>query len=149
MKQTITNDGVGKWVPRQYDVEKAAGTLQFTDDLRFGSELLHARAARSTVAHGEILSIDVSGALKVPGVVKVITGDQFVHRFGLYLQDRTPLAIRKVRYVGEPIALVVAETEEAAEEGMLQITAKYRELPAVFDPIQAATDNGVLVHPEL
>ena len=149
MKQTITNDGVGKWVPRQYDVEKAAGTLQFTDDLRFGPELLHARAARSTVPHGEILGIHTDEALKVPGVVKVITGDQFVHRFGLYLQDRTPLAIRKVRYVGEPIALVVAETEEAAEEGMLKITASYRELPAVFDPIKAATDNGVLVHPEL
>ena len=149
MKQTITNDGVGKWVPRKYDVEKAAGTLQFTDDLRFGPELLHARAARSTVAHGEILGIHTDEALKVPGVVKVITGDQFVHRFGLYLQDRTPLAIRKVRYVGEPIALVVAETEEAAEEGMLKITASYRELPAVFDPIKAATDNGVLVHPEL
>ena len=65
MKQTITNDGVGKWVPRKYDVEKAAGTLQFTDDLRFGPELLHARAARSTVAHGEILGIHTDEALKV------------------------------------------------------------------------------------
>jgi carbon-monoxide dehydrogenase large subunit len=149
MKQTITNDGVGKWVPRKYDVEKVAGSLEFADDLRFGPELLHARAARSTVPHGKILSIDVSEAMKVRGVVKVITGESFVHRFGLYLRDRTPLAIGKVRYVGEPIALVVAETEEAAEEGMLKVSAKYEELPAVFDPVKAATDNGILVHPEL
>lgn len=149
MKQTITNDGVGKWVTRQYDVEKAAGTLQYTDDLRFGPELLHAKAARSTIAHGEIVSIDVSEAMKVPGVVKVILGDQFVHRFGLYLRDRTPLAVGKVRYVGEPIALVVAETEEAAEEGALKVKARYKELTPIFDPVKAATDNSILVHPEL
>lgn len=149
MKQTVTNHGVGKWVTRKFDEEKAAGTLRYADDLRFGPELLHARAARSTIAHGEIVSIDVSEAMKVPGVVKVITGDMFVHHFGLYLQDRTPLAVGKVRYVGEPIALVVAETEEAAEEGMLKVKAAYRELPAVFDPVKAATDNSVLVHPEL
>ena len=114
MKQTVTRSGVGTWTERKYDVEKAAGTLAFTDDLRFGPELLHARAVRSTVAHGEILSIDFSEALKVKGVVKVVTGKDFVHRFGLYLQDRTPMAIGKVRYVGEPVALVIAESEEAA-----------------------------------
>ncbi len=149
MKQTVTRSGVGTWTERKYDVEKAAGTLAFTDDLRFGPELLHARAVRSTVAHGEILSIDFSEALNVKGVVKVVTGKDFVHRFGLYLQDRTPMAIGKVRYVGEPVALVIAESEEAAEEGMLKVTAKFRELPPIFDPVKAATDNSVLVHPEL
>ncbi|MDD3515010.1 MAG: molybdopterin-dependent oxidoreductase, partial [Synergistaceae bacterium] len=149
MKQTVTKNGIGAWTERIYDVEKAAGTLAFTDDLRFGPELLHARAVRSTVAHGEILSIDFSEALKVKGVVKVVTGKDFVHRFGLYLMDRTPMAIGKVRYMGEPVALVIAESEEAAEEGMLKVTAKYRELPPIFDPVKAATDNSVLVHPEL
>ena len=149
MKQTVTRNGVGAWTTRKYDHEKAVGTLAFTDDLRFGPELLHARAFRSTKAHAEIVSIDVSEAMKVKGVVKVVVGENFVHRFGLYLHDRTPLAVGKVRYVGEPVALVVAETEEAAEEGMLKVTAKYRDLPPVFDPIKAATDNSVLVHPEL
>ena len=149
MRQTVTNGGVGAWTTRKYDVDKVAGTLAFTDDLRFGPELLHARAVRSTIAHGEILSIDISEAMKVKGVVKVVLGKDFVHRFGLYLQDRTPLAIGKVRYVGEPIALVVAESEEAAEEGMLKVTARYKELTPVFDPIKAATDNSVQVHPDL
>ncbi len=149
MKQTVTRNGVGAWTTRKYDLEKASGALAFTDDLRFGPELLHARAFRSTKAHAEILSVDVSEAMKVKGVVKVITGRDFVHRFGLYLMDRTPLAIGKVRYVGEPVALVIAETEEAAEEGMLKVAAKYKDLPPIFDPVKAATDNSILVHPEL
>ena len=119
MKQTVTRNGVGAWTTRKYDLEKAAGTLAFTDDLRFGPELLHARAFRSTKAHAEILSVDVSEAMKVKGVVKVITGKDFIHRFGLYLMDRTPLAIGKVRYVGEPVALVIGETEEAARQNVL------------------------------
>ncbi len=89
MKQTVTRSGVGTWTERKYDVEKAAGTLAFTDDLRFGPELLHARAVRSTVAHGEILSIDFSEALKVKGVVKVVTGkDVSVAPFLKYLDRK-------------------------------------------------------------
>jgi len=71
MKNIKTNTGVGKWLPRKFDLEKAAGTLQFADDLRFGPELLHAAVVRSSIPHGEILSIDTAQALEVPGVVKV------------------------------------------------------------------------------
>jgi len=148
-KQTVTKNGVGAWTPRAYDLEKAAGTLQFADDLRFGTELLYARVAHSTVAHGEIISIDTTDAMKVPGVVKVKVGSDFRHNFGLYLMDRTPMAVDRVRYVGDPVALVVAESEEAAEEGAQKIKAEYKELPAVFDPVKAASDNSVLIHPDL
>lgn len=148
-KQTVTKSGVGVWAPRAYDTEKAAGTLQYADDLRFGSELLYARVVHSAIPHGEILSIDMSEAMKVPGVVKVKTGRDFQHRFGLYLMDRTPMAIERVRYVGDPVALVVAETEEAAEEGAQKVRVSYKELPAVFDPVKAAQDNSVLIHPDL
>lgn len=149
MKQTVTNSGVGKWVTRMYDAEKAAGTLKFVDDLEFGPSLLYAKAVRSAVPHGEIISIDKAEALKVSGVKEVIVGEDFPYRFGLYLKDRSPMAIKKVRYIGEPVALVVAESEEAAEEGALKVSVKYKELEAVFDPVKAATDNSVLVHPEL
>lgn len=148
-KQTVTNTGVGAWVARAYDTEKAAGTLQYADDLRFGSELLHARVVHSTVTHGEILSIDTSEALAMPGVVKVVTGKDFNYCFGLYLMDRTPMAITHARYIGDPVALVVAETEEVAEEAVHKVKVEYKELPAVLDPVQAARDNSVLVHPNL
>lgn len=149
MNQIITDDGVGQWTTRKYDDEKASGALHFTDDLCFGQDLLHARIVHSTVAHGEIVSISTNEALNVKGVLKVITGRDFDHHFGLYLMDRTPMAIEKVRYFGEPVALVVAETENAAEEGVLKVKVEYKELPAVFDPVQAIKDNSVLVHPEL
>lgn len=148
-KQTFTKTGVGAWTTRLYDREKAAGTLKFADDLFFGPDLLHARTVRSIVAHGKILSINTDEALKVPGVVKVVTGHEFPYRFGLYMRDRTPLALDRVRYVGEPVALVVADTEDAAEEGMRRVRVEYEEYPAVLDPVKAATDSSILVHPEL
>lgn len=148
-KRTVTKTGVGAWTTRAYDREKASGTLKYADDLRFGNELLYARIVHSPIAHGEILSIDASEALAMPGVVKVVAGKDFDHRFGLYLMDRTPLATTHVRYVGDPVALVVAESEEIAEEAVYKVKATYKELPAVFDPVQAAHDNSVLVHPNL
>lgn len=149
MKTIKTKTGIGKWLPRKYDLEKAEGTLQFADDLRFGSELLHAAVVRSSVAHGEILNVDDSEALKIPGVLKVLLGEDFPHHFGLYLKDRTPMAIGRARYVGEPVALVVAETEEAASEAAKKVKVTYSELEAIFDPVKAATNNSVLVHPDL
>lgn len=148
-KQTVTKTGIGAWTTRANDAERAAGTLLYADDLRFGGELLHARIVHSEIAHGEIISIDASEALRMPGVVKVITGKDFCHCFGLYLMDRTPLAVSRVRYVGDPVALVVAESEEIAAEAVTKVKIDYRELTPVFDPIKAAEDNSVLVHPDL
>ncbi|MFA7428004.1 MAG: xanthine dehydrogenase family protein molybdopterin-binding subunit, partial [Mesotoga sp.] len=135
MKTIKTKTGIGKWLPRKYDLQKAEGTLQFADDLRFGPELLHASVVRSSVAHGEIIDIDYSEALKMPKVVKVIVGEDFPHHFGLYLKDRTPMAIGRTRYVGEPVALVVAETEEDAKEAVKKVRVTYKELEPVFDPV--------------
>jgi carbon-monoxide dehydrogenase large subunit len=148
-KQTVTKTGVGAWTTRPYDLEKAAGTLQYVDDLSFGENMLYARVVHSTVAHGEILEIDSSEAMKVPGVVKVIVGKDFNYCFGLYLMDRNPMAVTHARYIGDPVALVVAESEDAAEEGVHAVKVTYRELPAVLDPVKAAHDNTVLVHPNL
>jgi len=140
---------IGAWVTRVYDPEKAAGTLKFTDDLSFGPELLHARATRSTIPCGKIVNIDYSEALKVPGVVKVIVGKDFPIHFGIYLKDRTAMAVEKVRYIGEPVALVVAESEDAAEEGALKVKVEYEEETPVFDAAEAMKENAPLVHPDL
>jgi len=85
----------------------------------------------------------------MPGVVKIIRGEDFPHHFGLYLKDRTPMAIKKVRYIGEAVALVVAQSEEEAEQAVKEVKVVYKELEAVFDPVKAATNNNILVHPEL
>jgi carbon-monoxide dehydrogenase large subunit len=148
-KRTMTKTGVGAWIDRAYDVEKASGFLQYADDLRFGGDLLFARVVHSTVAHGEIVRIDTAEAMKVPGVVKVVVGKDFNYCFGLYLMDRNPMAVTHARYVGDPVALVIAESEDAAEEGVCKVKVTYNELPAILDPVKAAQDNSILVHPNL
>lgn len=149
MKQTVTSTGVGVETTRAYDVEKAAGTLQYTEDLHFGPALLHARIVHSTVAHAEIISIDASEALAMPGVLKVIVGKDFPYCFGLYIRDRNPIAIHRVRYVGDTVALVVAETEEQAEAAVPKVKVVYQELLFVLDPVKAASSNEILLHPDL
>jgi len=148
-KRVFTDTGIGQRVERKFDREKVAGTLQYADDLPFGKDLLHARAVRSPIASGIIRSIDVRKAGEIPGVVAVITGKDFPYRFGLYLKDRTPIAIDRVRYVGEPVALVVATSETIADKAIGLVKVNYEELPAVFDVEKAANDPSVLVHPDL
>jgi carbon-monoxide dehydrogenase large subunit len=147
--KVVSDTGIGAIVERKYDREKAVGTLLYTDDLSFGKELLYAKPVRSTIASGIIRKIDVIKACKIPGVQAVITGHDFPYRFGLYLKDRTPIAVDRVRYVGEPVALVVAESEELAEIGVDNVFVEYEELPAVLDLEKAVNDTSVLVHPDL
>lgn len=140
---------IGAWKTRVYDGEKAAGTLKFTDDINFGPELLHAKAVRSTIASGRIIDVDYAEALEVPGVVKVILGRDRPIRCGIYLKDRVPIAVEKVRYFGEPVALVVAESEDAAEEAAYKVKVKYEEEKAILDPVEAMKEGAPLVHPDL
>lgn len=149
MKQTITDTGVGSRVSRKFDDQKAAGTLHYTDDLPFGNNLLYARAVRSPHACAQIVAIDTSEATSLDGVVLVVTGKDFPHRFGLYLKDRYPIAVDQARYIGEPVALVVAQSEEIAEQAVKLVKVKYKTMPAVLDPVKAATDPSILVHPDL
>src|SRR5438128_5968414 len=108
---------------------------------------------RSTVAHGRIRKIDVSAAKQVPGVYRVVTAED-VRKvipspyYGPAFHDQPILAIDKVHFVGEPVAVVLAADPHVAEEAAQLIVAEYEELPAVFDEVEAA-DNAVLVHEEL
>jgi CO/xanthine dehydrogenase Mo-binding subunit len=115
--------------------------------------MLHAKIFRSTVAHGRIKSIDTSAARKVPGIYAVYTSDD-VRKvipdpyYGPAFHDQPILAIGKVHYVGEPVAVVLAADPHVADQAVQQIVAEYEELPAVFDEIEAA-ENKILVHEEL
>ncbi|MGC9334074.1 MAG: xanthine dehydrogenase family protein molybdopterin-binding subunit, partial [Anaerolineae bacterium] len=145
----LTPGPVGKSVPRVDAYEKVTGTALFADDMQFGPGLYHGRLVRSPHAHALIKGIDAAKALAVPGVKAVVTGRDFPNNIGLYLVDRPIFARDRVRYVGEPVAGVVASTEEVAEEATGLVEVEYEALPAVFDPVEATQPEAPLLHPDL
>lgn len=101
---------VGTSSVRVDGLAKVTGAAQYVDDLDFGPGLLHAVVVESTRAHAKLKKVDVAAAAKAPGVVRVVTGKDFPYTFGLYMQDRYIFAQDRVRFVGEQIAAVIAET---------------------------------------
>jgi len=93
--------------------------------------------------------VDASQALAVPGVKAVVTGKDVPKQIGLYLKDRPVFARDRVRHVGDPVAGVIAISEEIAEQAAQLVEVEYEELPAVFDPVQAAQPDAPLLHPDL
>jgi CO/xanthine dehydrogenase Mo-binding subunit len=143
---------VGRSPPRLEAREKVTGRAEYTHTMRLPG-MLHGKIFRSTVAHGRIKSIDTSAAKKVPGVYRVVTSED-VRKvipepyYGPAFHDQPILAIDKVHYVGEPVAVVLAADPHVAEEAAQLIVAEYEELPAIFDEVEAA-ENKILVHQEL
>ncbi len=131
---------------------KVTGQAEYTHNLTL-PQMLHAKMLRSTEAHARIVSIDVSAAQQMEGVFAVYTSED-VKRvipdpyFGPAFHDQPILAIDKVHYVGEPVAVVLADDPYIAEEATHLIMVEYEELPAVFDEVEAARSE-VVVHDEL
>jgi len=145
----FTSSPVGKSVPRIDAYEKATGSAVFVDDMQFGPGLYYGKIVRSTVPHANIKRVDTSKALAYPGVKAVVTGADTPKPFGLYLKDRTIYARDRVRYVGDPVAGVVAISEEIAEKAAELVEVDYEELPAVFDPYEAFQPGAPIIHPDL
>ena len=143
---------VGRSVPRLEAREKVTGRAEYTHTMHIPG-MLHAKIFRSTVAHGRIKNIDTSAAKKAPGVLHVVTikdvqkviPDPY---YGPAFHDQPILAHEKVRFIGEPVAVVIAADPHVAEEAAQLITAEYEELPAVFDEVEARTSK-VYVHDAL
>jgi CO/xanthine dehydrogenase Mo-binding subunit len=139
---------VGTNAARVDGVEKVTGRAKFTGDLNL-PELLEAKVLRSPLPHAIIESIDASKAEKFPGVVAILTRadvkdiDPF---YGNCLRDRPLVALDKVRFVGEPVAVVAAESALAAEEALSLIEVRYRELPCVATVDDALATHAPLVH---
>jgi len=140
---------VGRSVPRIDIHEKVTGAAIFADDMQFGPGLYYGRLVRSPHAHAVIKKVDAAEALAMPGVKGVVTGRDTPVRIGLYLKDRFIFALDRVRMVGEPVAGVIATSEEIAEEAARLVKVDYEELPAVFDPVEAARPDAPLIHPDL
>ena len=135
---------VGAYVPMVDGPEKVTGRARFTADL-LDSPALEAAVFRSPYAHAEILSLDLSEALKVPGVRGIVTGDDCDMTYGVLPIAYTeyPLARGRTRYKGEPIAAVAADTIHAAKEAVRRIRLQAKELPAYFHAREARAPGAV------
>ena len=144
-----TLEVVGTAATRIDGLEKVTGAAQYVDDIDFGADLLHAAIVESPHPHARILSIDTSEAEAVPGVVKVVTGENFPFTFGLYMKDRYVFAQDRVRFVGEQVAAVVARDPKVAKRAARLVRVEYEELPAIYDPLEAVGAGADLLHPDL
>jgi 2-furoyl-CoA dehydrogenase large subunit len=144
---------LGRSVERIEDATLLIGRAQYSDDLPVRAGTLHAAVLRSPHAHAEILGIDTAKAKTRPGVVAVLTGREIKQDSDPFLivlrqpMDQWSLAIDRVRFVGEAVALVVAEDRYLAEDALDDIAVEYRKLPAVVDPLSALEKDAPLVHP--
>jgi CO/xanthine dehydrogenase Mo-binding subunit len=134
---TTLRSKVGKATRRLDAADKVTGRARYAGDLAFPG-LLHARLVLSPYAHARILNIDTAEAASLPGVVAVFTGKTL----GLAQADSTsrvqaPLALEEVYWHGHPVAVVVGETEAAAEDGVSAVDVDYEPLPVVVDPVAA------------
>jgi CO/xanthine dehydrogenase Mo-binding subunit len=127
---------------------KVTGSARYTGD-HYPPGLLHVACLSSPHAHALIRGVDTSGAAEVPGVHAVLTGaDLGDVRFGRFLRDLPVLATDRVRFIGQRVAAVAAETREAAEEAVRRIDVDYEDIPAVYDPREALTADAPVLHPE-
>ena len=143
---------VGKGYPRKEDAALLSGNARFIDDMVPVPGIRHAAILRSAHAHARIVSIDVSAAEAHPGVHRVITGSQITRVINpIPSAIRVPItfypiATDKVRYVGEPVAVVLAEDRYVAEDALELIDVIYESLPSVVDPVAALDDGAPVLH---
>ena len=139
---------VGKPIARIDSREMVTGKKQYLIDLYY-PHMLYARGVMSTEHHAKIISIDTSEAEALPGVKGIITGkDVPYNRFGPDFPEQPVLPTDKVRYKGEFVAVVAAETDEIALEAVRLVKVKYDPLPAYFNPFDAIKEGAVLIHEE-
>ena len=133
-------------VTREDGPDKVSGSHLYSADVLLPGMIV-GKVLRSPYPHARIVNIDTSRAERVPGVHAIITGkDMTGMLLGRVLQDVPPLAVDKVRYVGEKVAAVAATDADAAEEALNLIDVEYEPLPAVFDALEAMQPGAPLVH---
>ena len=140
---------VGRPTPRVEGAQKVTGKAQYSADLKL-PDTLWGRCLRSPIPYGRIKRIDTSQALSVPGVKAVITGQDVAGlRIGRCIYDTPVLADGVVRFIGEKVAAVAADTILAAEQALELIEVEYEELDPLLDPVAAAKPEAPVLHPDL
>ena len=138
-----------RWIIRPDGADKVTGTVKYLTDLTMPG-MLHGKVLRSKYPHAWVLSIDVSKAKRVPGVRAVLTSDDVpgMNLFGIAFPHQPVLCSDRVRYVGDALAAVAADTEVLAEHALSLIEVHYEPLPVVDDPALALAAGTVKLHPE-
>jgi 2-furoyl-CoA dehydrogenase large subunit len=146
---------LGKACERVEDIALLTGGGRYLDDLPLPVGTLYVAVVRSPIAHGKILSVDVGPALQLKGVRAILTIDD-VQAWSnpLVVAVKTPmrqwvLANEYVRYVGEPIAVVIAESRALAEDGVERVVLDIQPLPAVVDVDVALTETSIVLHKDI
>jgi CO/xanthine dehydrogenase Mo-binding subunit len=142
---------VGRALPLMDSVERVTGTTPYAINLKL-PDMLVARILRSPLPHARLVNLDASAAEALPGVVAVLKAADLDQaggpklRYGSHLPDQQIVAKDKVRYIGEPVALIAAETDAIAEEAMNLIEVEYEELPGVYNELEAVKGGAPLLH---
>lgn len=128
-------------------IEKVTGRAEYITDLTVPG-MLHGFVVRSPAIHARIVSIDTSAARSMDGVVDVLIGEDVASFgcWGVVLKDRPIIAVDRVRYVGEPVAIVIAETIEIAENAAELVDVVYEELPRATTILEAMAEGAPLIH---
>ena len=147
MNEIVAARNIGDYVPMIDGPEKVSGRAKYTADLITPGTLV-GRIFRSPYSHAEILDVDVSEAVKLPGVKAIVTGADCDKGFGVLPIARTeyPLARERVRYRGEPVAAVAAVDDATAKEALRRIKLKVRELPAYHTAGEALAPDAIELH---
>ncbi|MFN8111420.1 MAG: xanthine dehydrogenase family protein molybdopterin-binding subunit [Thermoleophilia bacterium] len=145
-----TGSALGHSVPRKDSAQKIRGQARYVGDMEVPG-MLHGKVLRSEIPAGRIRSIDASVAEAMPGVVCVLVGTDLLDidpYYGHAIRDRPIIAIDRVRFAGEPVAVVAAETEAQAEAAVRAIHVEYEPTPAAVDLDGAIGPDAPLVHEE-
>ncbi len=141
------NEVVGKSSQRIDAIQKATGKTKFHADINV-DDMLHGKIVWGEFPHAQIISIDTEPAKKIPGVQLVLTAKDIpgVNIFGIETKDQPILVEDKIRFIGEPVAVVFAEDLVTAEKAAQAVKISYKELPGVFTPDQALKPDAPKVH---
>ncbi|MGD9945073.1 MAG: xanthine dehydrogenase family protein molybdopterin-binding subunit [Burkholderiaceae bacterium] len=159
MAQTEAQGYVGESVPRREDEALLRGAGQFLDDVDVPRNTMHLAFVLSPEAHAELRSIDVAEARALPGVIDVLSGAELARLLkpletridapGYRSVDRPAVAVDRVRFVGEAVAVVLAENPYLAQDAADRVLVEYAELPKVCTVDEAAQAGAPRVHDEL
>lgn len=140
---------IGESVPVLDAVARVTGQVEYLINLH-QPQMLYGKIVFGTVPHADIVRVDTTQAELVPGAVAVLTGSNLDPRkpYGMGVKDRCAVAVDRVRYVGEPVAAIAAETLEAAEKAAALVQVEYRELPAVYDVLEAIAPGAPVLYDE-
>ncbi len=147
MNKVLPAHNIGDYVPMVDGPEKVSGRAKYTADL-IAPGMLAGRIYRSPYSHGDIVEVDISEALKLPGVKAIVTGADCDRGFGVLpiAREERPLARDRVRYRGEPIAAVAAVDDATALKAIRLIKLTVRELPAYYSAQAALAPDAVALH---